>query len=152
MIIDQTKIKDKKNHIQELIQKDFITNDDIKSLLNKSFDEILKYSISRITKERLLYKIYLQPYLLCDDELSKINVNLIVELMIKRYTMEISEINYLYKEGSISLKDYYRYIDSLVYAYFNTSEIGKTIYENYGGNFELSDLFQENDPKIKDKH
>lgn len=152
MLIDQKKFEAKGFRICELINNNYITNDDINLLLSKSFEEIIKYSRSPIEKDRLLYKIYIQPYLLCQDKSEKIDINLIVKLMIKRYAMEIAEINYMYKEGTLSLDDYYKYIDSLLSAYFNTSEIGRVIYQNYGGNFELSELFQTDIQKVKNKH
>lgn len=151
MIINQAKIDFKKNRIQELIKNNCITEEDIELLLHKSFDDIINSYKGSNEKQRMLYKIYFQPYLLCKDGNDNIDLNLIVALMIKRYNMELNEISYMYNDGTISLNEYYRYIDNLVSLYFNTSEKGKLIYQNYGGNFELSNDFY-NKMKTKNKH
>jgi len=152
MIIKRRNLEAKKSRIQELIEKKYITNMDIKELIGKSYSEICNDYRSPIETKRYLYKIYVQPYHLCKDYSNKIDIDLIAQLMIKRYAMELSEVNYLYSDGALNLNEYYAYLDKLVTLYFKTSLVGELIYQNYGDNFELSDLFYNMNIKKKSKH
>lgn len=152
MIIKRRNLEAKKSRIQELIDKNYITNTDIKELIGKSYSEICNDYRSPIETKRHLYRIYVQPYLLCKDYPTKIDIDLIAQLMIKRYAMELSEANYLYNDGALNLNEYYEYMDKLVTLYFKTSLVGKFIYQKYGDNFELSDLFCDTNIKKKNKH
>ena len=109
---------------------------DIISLVNFSFNDILSLDIKSIEKQQLLYNIYINPFLLCNDYMYKngilfITMEDIAPLLIKRYNMEIDELTYRLYEYEINQNEYYYQVNSLKKLYFESSIIGRRIFHYY---------------------
>ena len=121
-------LEPKRNKVYFMLVSGFINNNDIESLINSSINDLI---CNRDTyKDIILLSIYINPYLLCSDnlfELDTIDIDLISRLLIKRYNEEITEYNNLYNNGDISYIEYYNNIMILNNLYFNSTKIGSRI-------------------------
>ena len=121
-------LEPKRNKVYFMLVSGFINNNDIESLINSSINDLI---CNRDTyKDIILLSIYINPYLLCSDnlfELDTIDIDLISRLLIKRYNEEITEYNSLYNNGDISYIEYYNNIMILNNLYFNSTKIGSRI-------------------------
>ena len=121
-------LEPKRNKVYFMLVSGFINNNDIDYLVNSSINDVIS---NRDTyKDSILLSIYINPYLLCSDnlfELDTIDIDLISRLLIKRYNEEITEYNSLYNNGDISYIEYYNNIMILNNLYFNSTKIGSRI-------------------------
>ena len=121
-------LEPKRNKVYFMLVSGFINNNDIESLINSSINDLI---CNRDTyKDIILLSIYINPYLLCSDnlfELDTIDIDLISRLLIKRYNEEITEYNSLYNNGDISYIEYYNNVMILNNLYFNSTKIGSRI-------------------------
>ena len=58
-----------KRRIFRLISREFIVDEDIKNLSSMNFDDIIELNRTGDFKSKVLYDIYFNPYLLCNDKL-----------------------------------------------------------------------------------
>ena len=121
-------LEPKRNKVYFMLVSGFINNNDIDYLVNSSINDVIS---NRDTyKDSILLSIYINPYLLCSDnlfELDTIDIDLISRLLIKRYNEEITEYNSLYNNGDISYIEYYNNVMILNNLYFNSTKIGSRI-------------------------
>ena len=96
-----------KKKIYFMFVREEITFDDIDNLYNSNIDDLLKKIDSH--KDKLLLSIYINPYLLCNDYLVRIdgfNVDIISRLLIKRYNEEVYEYNVRLINGDLTYIEY----------------------------------------------
>ena len=117
-----------KKNIYFMFVREEITFDDIDNLYNSNIDDLLKKIDSH--KDKLLLSIYINPYLLCNDYLVRIdgfNVDIISRLLIKRYNEEVYEYNVRLINGDLTYMEYCNNIRMLNNLYFNSTIIGSRI-------------------------
>lgn len=117
-----------KKNIYFMFVREEITFDDIDNLYNSNIDDLLKKIDSH--KDKLLLSIYINPYLLCNDYLVRIdgfNVDIISRLLIKRYNEEVYEYNVRLINGDITYMEYYNNIMILNKLYFTSTMMGSRI-------------------------
>ena len=121
-------LEPKRNKIYFMLVSGFINNNDIKYLASCSINDLICNRDSY--KDLILLSIYINPYLLCSDnlfELDTIDIDLISRLLIRRYNEEITEYNNLYKNGDVSYIEYYNNVMMLNNLYFDSTKIGSRI-------------------------
>ena len=150
MILKKTDMDLKKARIKYLISNGFITEKNIQNITNKSYNEMALYENSLIEVNRQLFKIYVQPYLVCFDK-PYFDIDVIAKLMIKRYGMELKEAEYMLKEGYINIEEFNRHIESLTVLYFNTSQTGQKIHRYYCDEFSKDRLLFKEKTRNKTK-
>ena len=94
----------------------------------KENEELLKKIDSY--KDKVLLSIYINPYLLCNDYLVRIdgfNIDIISKLLIKRYNDEIYEYNTRLMNGDITYIEYCNNIMMLNKLYFTSTMMGSRI-------------------------
>lgn len=121
-----------RNQITQLIKNNIINVNDISKLkFKKSFD----FNNEDDFVSKVLYTIYLNPYILCNDNMLKeypiLSIDLIAPLLIKRYNEEIVELYQQYEEGTYSKEQLKTMIKELKYLYFDSSIISSRIYHIY---------------------
>ena len=117
-----------KKNIYFMFVREEITFDDIDNLYNSNIDDLLRKIDSH--KDKLLLSIYINPYLLCNDYLVRIdgfNVDIISRLLIKRYNEEVYEYNVRLINGDLTYIEYYNNIRMLNNLYFTSTMIGSRI-------------------------
>ena len=117
-----------KKNIYFMFVREEITFDDIDNLYNSNIDDLLRKIDSH--KDKLLLSIYINPYLLCNDYLVRIdgfNVDIISRLLIKRYNEEVYEYNTRLINGDITYMEYYNNIMILNKLYFTSTMMGSRI-------------------------
>lgn len=117
-----------KKNIYFMFVREEITFDDIDNLYNSNIDDLLKKIDSH--KDKLLLSIYINPYLLCNDYLVRIdgfNVDIISRLLIKRYNEEVYEYNVRLINGDLTYMEYCNNIRMLNNLYFTSTMIGSRI-------------------------
>ena len=117
-----------KKKIYFMFVREEITFDDIDNLYNSNIDDLLKKIDSH--KDKLLLSIYINPYLLCNDYLVRIdgfNVDIISRLLIKRYNEEVYEYNVRLINGDITYIEYCNNIMMLNKLYFTSTMMGSRI-------------------------
>ena len=117
-----------KKNIYFMFVREEITFDDIDNLYNSNIDDLLKKIDSH--KDKLLLSIYINPYLLCNDYLVRIdgfNVDIISRLLIKRYNEEVYEYNVRLINGDLTYIEYYNNIMILNNLYFTSTMMGSRI-------------------------
>lgn len=117
-----------KKNIYFMFVREEITFDDIDNLYNSNIDDLLKKIDSH--KDKLLLSIYINPYLLCNDYLVRIdgfNVDIISRLLIKRYNEEVYEYNVRLINGDLTYMEYCNNIRMLNNLYFTSTMIGNRI-------------------------
>ena len=117
-----------KKKIYFMFVREEITFDDIDNLYNSNIDDLLKKIDSH--KDKLLLSIYINPYLLCNDYLVRIdgfNVDIISRLLIKRYNEEVYEYNVRLINGDLTYIEYYNNIMILNNLYFTSTMMGSRI-------------------------
>ena len=117
-----------KKNIYFMFVREEITFDDIDNLYNSNIDDLLKKIDSH--KDKLLLSIYINPYLLCNDYLVRIdgfNIDIISKLLIKRYNDEIYEYNTRLMNGDITYIEYCNNIMMLNKLYFTSTMMGSRI-------------------------
>ena len=117
-----------KKKIYFMFVREEITFDDIDNLYNSNIDDLLKKIDSH--KDKLLLSIYINPYLLCNDYLVRIdgfNVDIISRLLIKRYNEEVYEYNVRLINGDLTYMEYCNNIMILNNLYFTSTMIGSRI-------------------------
>ena len=119
-----------KNKVCYYIMIDMITNNDIISLSNYKLEDLYNLDIKNSYKDKVLLSLYLNPYLLCNDEIATLdnfNLDVVMSLVIKRYNDELEEYNRLFSVGDISYIEYINNIKVLNRLYFESSNIGRRI-------------------------
>ena len=117
-----------KKNIYFMFVREEITFDDIDNLYNSNIDDLLKKIDSH--KDKLLLSIYINPYLLCNDYLVRIdgfNVDIISRLLIKRYNEEVYEYNVRLINGDLTYIEYCNNIMILNNLYFTSTIMGSRI-------------------------
>ena len=117
-----------KKNIYFMFVREEITFDDIDNLYNSNIDDLFKKIDSH--KDKLLLSIYINPYLLCNDYLVRIdgfNVDIISRLLIKRYNEEVYEYNVRLINGDLTYMEYCNNIRMLNNLYFTSTMIGSRI-------------------------
>ena len=117
-----------KKNIYFMFVREEITFDDIDNLYNSNIDDLLRKIDSH--KDKLLLSIYINPYLLCNDYLVRIdgfNVDIISRLLIKRYNEEVYEYNVRLINGDLTYMEYCNNIRMLNNLYFTSTMIGSRI-------------------------
>ena len=117
-----------KKNIYFMFVREEITFDDIDNLYNSNIDDLLKKIDSH--KDKVLLSIYINPYLLCNDYLVRIdgfNVDIISRLLIKRYNEEVYEYNVRLINGDLTYMEYCNNIRMLNNLYFTSTMIGNRI-------------------------
>ncbi len=117
-----------KKKIYFMFVREEITFDDIDNLYNSNIDDLLKKIDSH--KDKLLLSIYINPYLLCNDYLVRIdgfNVDIISRLLIKRYNEEVYEYNVRLINGDLTYIEYCNNIMILNNLYFTSTIMGSRI-------------------------
>ena len=117
-----------KKNIYFMFVREEITFDDIDNLYNSNIDDLLKKIDSH--KDKVLLSIYINPYLLCNDYLVRIdgfNVDIISRLLIKRYNEEVYEYNVRLINGDLTYMEYCNNIRMLNNLYFTSTMIGSRI-------------------------
>lgn len=117
-----------KKKIYFMFVREEITFDDIDNLYNSNIDDLLKKIDSY--KDKVLLSIYINPYLLCNDYLVRIdgfNVDIISRLLIKRYNEEVYEYNVRLINGDLTYMEYCNNIRMLNNLYFTSTMIGSRI-------------------------
>ncbi len=117
-----------KKKIYFMFVREEITFDDIDNLYNSNIDDLLKKIDSH--KDKLLLSIYINPYLLCNDYLVRIdgfNVDIISRLLIKRYNEEVYEYNTRLINGDLTYIEYCNNIMILNNLYFTSTIMGSRI-------------------------
>ena len=117
-----------KKNIYFMFVREEITFDDIDNLYNSNIDDLLRKIDSH--KDKLLLSIYINPYLLCNDYLVRIdgfNVDIISRLLIKRYNEEVYEYNVRLINGDLTYIEYCNNIMILNNLYFTSTIMGSRI-------------------------
>ena len=117
-----------KKNVYFMFVREEITFDDIDNLYNSNIDDLLKKIDSY--KDKVLLSIYINPYLLCNDYLVRIdgfNIDIISKLLIKRYNDEIYEYNTRLMNGDITYIEYCNNIMMLNKLYFTSTMMGSRI-------------------------
>ena len=117
-----------KKNIYFMFVREEITFNDIDNLYNSNIDDLLKKIDSY--KDKVLLSIYINPYLLCNDYLVRIdgfNVDIISRLLIKRYNEEVYEYNVRLINGDLTYIEYYNNIMILNNLYFTSTMMGSRI-------------------------
>lgn len=117
-----------KKNIYFMFVREEITFNDIDNLYNSNIDDLLKKIDSY--KDKVLLSIYINPYLLCNDYLVRIdgfNIDIISKLLIKRYNDEIYEYNTRLMNGDITYIEYCNNIMMLNKLYFTSTMMGSRI-------------------------
>lgn len=119
-----------KNKVYYYIMIDMITNSDIMRLSEYKLGDLYNLDTKNSYKEKVLLSLYLNPYLLCNDDLlslDKFDLDVVMNLVIKRYNEEIEEYNRLFSMGDISYNEYINNINVLNKLYFKSSNMGLRI-------------------------
>ena len=132
-----------RNKVYILFKKDIITAYDIELISNWKLNEIESLEVN--FKNQVLNSIYNHPYLVCNDYMFidgtlYVDISLIAKLLIRRFNMEVNELEYQLNEGYIS-KEYYQFeINKLNNLYFDSSIIGRRIYNIYNQDIILESV------------
>ncbi len=118
-----------KEKLSNLFYMNVITPQDIIDLEKMSFTDVLNLRNSKIIKNRYLYSIYMNPYLLCMQ--SCIDIDIIAKILLKRYKNEIFELDLKYEDGEINKEQLNIYKNNLYNLYFKTTFIGLKIEKIY---------------------
>lgn len=108
--------------------REFITFDDINELTNYTIYDFS--NMQKSYKNRALLNIYINPYLLCNDHIIRIDgfdVDIISKLIIKRYNEEVYEYNNRLVNGNITYLEYCNNVMMLNNLYFTSTIIGNRI-------------------------
>ena len=81
----------KKQEIESLINKGIISENNINHITKMTFDQMEEYGKSNDEFNRILFDIYVNPYLLCSDK-PILDIDIIAKLLVKRFNMEIIQI------------------------------------------------------------
>lgn len=145
-------IQNKKIMIYDLLYHHVINKSDIEMISNLSFFEIEK--LPNNYKNKILFSIYCNPYLLCNDYMFMdngilfVDIHTIADILIKRYNMEYQELQHQLNEGYISSTQYQSASDKLFYLYFDSSIVGRRIYHLYNNDI-ASEYLKNNDKCVK---
>lgn len=121
-----------KTEIEGLLNNHIILEQDIEMLSHLTFEETLELLKKQHMNEknRYLYLIYINPYLICTDK-PYIDIDIIAKLLVTRFNLEMSEINNKYQAGEINkiechnMKHFYKNL------YFKSSMTGRKIMNYY---------------------
>lgn len=119
-----------KSEIENLLKDSVIISKDIELLSDLTFEEVLGLSKSNNEKNRYLYLIYINPYLICNDE-KYMDIDIIAKLLINRFNSEMIEVNNKYQNGEINKIECYNIKTFYKKLYFKSSMTGKDIMRNY---------------------
>lgn len=119
-----------KLEIEKLLINGIINETDIELLSQLTFIEVLDLLKSKYSKDKYLYQIYINPYLICIDK-PYIDIDTIAKLLVSRYNDEIVEINSRYKEGQLNAIEFNNNKVFLKKLYFKSSMTGKKIMNYY---------------------
>lgn len=130
--MNKHRINSLKKLVLKLLLQGYINKFDIEDLNNKTLSDIINNYDKENFKIIILSQIYLNPYLLCNDDMLNnklvLDIEQISNLLIKRYNEEIIEYNYQLQEGFISQDQYNNMTIDLQDLYFLSSKIGTRIY------------------------
>lgn len=115
-------------NIGKYLEAEFITTEDIFSLINVGSNYGVLLNKKSDCKTTILRYIYNCPFLLCDQESSSIEIKQILPLFLQyRYNMEIKELDNLYEQGDMDQEEYYKQKAMINFCYYNSSKEGKEI-------------------------
>lgn len=130
--MSKTQLENIKYRILKMISSGIITNEDIKELNSMTWEDVSNAYNPNSFKSTVLFQIYCNPYLLCNDNIVKfkfdIDIDDIADLLIKRYNNELEEYTYRLKEGYINRDEYELMCDELYSLYFNSSFVSERLY------------------------
>ena len=137
-----------RKHITCLIKRKIISVEDINNLDFLSFNDMINSYHKKDFRSEILFTIYINPYLLCDDNTLKekpiLSMEDISPLLIKRYNEEIRELKNRYYEGDYNLDQMYFMANKVRKIYFDSSLIGRRIYNIYNDNIEIISKLDKN--------
>ena len=125
-IIDN--LEEKKKNIYFMFVRELISFDDINEITSYTIYDFS--NMKKLYKNRVLLNIYINPYLLCNDNIVRIdgfNIDILSKLLIKRYNDEIYEYNNRLMNGDISYLEYCNSVMVLNNLYFTSTMIGDRI-------------------------
>ena len=125
-IIDN--LEEKKKNIYFMFVRELISFDDINEITSYTIYDFS--NMKKLYKNRVLLNIYINPYLLCNDNIVRIdgfNMDILSKLLIKRYNDEIYEYNNRLMNGDISYLEYCNSVMVLNNLYFTSTMIGDRI-------------------------
>ena len=132
--MNKLELENARRKIYYLFKENIIEKEDIRLISQLSFDEIVKLEPNN--KNKILYSIYVYPFLLCNDYMFTngilfLQTEEIAYLLVRRYNMEIDELSYQFKEYDIKQDEYYCQVNRLKKMYFESSIIGRRIQQYY---------------------
>lgn len=115
-------------NIKKYLEDEYITDEDILALSNIDKNYGVLSNQKSDCKTTILKHIYNCPFLLCDQEGVSVEIKQILPLFLNyRYSIEIKELDNLYKQGYINQKEYYKQKDLIKFYYYLSSKDGKEI-------------------------
>ena len=113
--------------LEQILQKNIITDDDIFSLLRKNALYGFIKPKNKDIKDYWLKQIFNAPYLLCDQNVSD-NVKKILPLLLEKiFIYNKEDLDNKYKNKYITKQEYLNSIEFLNQVFYNSSEDGKSI-------------------------
>lgn len=126
-----------KNKIFSMVKKREISDTNLELLFHNTLGDMEQFVRKNNSENnKILLQIYLNPYLLCDDRLLEdnnnfLNLELLSNLLVKRYNEELQEYETRYKDGETNKVELNNNILCLKNLYFTSTKIGKKIYNKY---------------------
>ena len=134
--------------VTNLLNYGVVSNEDIRSLSNQNIFEMSNNYNSEDFRSKVLFTIYINPYILCDDSLLNdrpiLSIEDISSLLIKRYNEEIRELKNHYYEGDLNLDQMYIKANQVRKLYFDSSLIGRRIYRIFSDDIEIINKLEKN--------
>lgn len=126
------KIKEMRFIIKKIIDKGLITENDVLYFSRLTYPYTAYYDSKKtFNRTKYLNQIFTSPFLLCDQENLKINIKVLLPNLLEyRYNYEIEELKYQLDKGYITKEEYNNMEDDLYFAYYLSSEDGKSIIKN----------------------
>ena len=125
----EEKLEVSRNLIKRALDEGEITEEEIISNFKKNINDILNIYSSKDKSylDLLLAEIYLNPYILCDQNISIRLRKLLPLLLDVRYKTELAELDYLFNEVMITKDEYNSHKKNLDFLYYGSSKDGRRI-------------------------
>ena len=125
----EEKLEISRNLFKKAFEGGKITEEEIISNFRKNINDILNIYSSQVKSylDLLLADIYLNPYILCDQNISIRLRKLLPTLLDVRYKTELAELNFLFSEVMITKEEYNSYKKNLDFLYYGSSKDGRRI-------------------------
>ena len=115
-------------NIGKYLEDEFITTEDIFSLINVGSNYGVLLNKRSDCKTTILRHIYNCPFLLCDQDSASIEIKKMLPMFLKsRYKKEVKELDRLYKQGYLNKDDYIKQKAMTNFSYYHSSKEGKEI-------------------------